>query len=364
LIDGLQTRTATLESDMQSVGLVESLVYPGKIYGVVGQQTNIYYENAIQYGTMDTIAKCDIGGSLTGAERFRDRLIWTPTASGNTAETISMWKANTKNVALSANVSFISAPADAGSGEIKVLVIGDSKVAYGQPTGYMKQLFANDSLTLTLLGSRYGNNNTGDETNRHEGRGGWAAYDYCNRATRGSVVNPFSNETETDGSHFDFSMYMTNQGCTGVDYVIINLGTNDFRTTAYVYRLCISQMVDSIHRYNSNVKIILGLFEGVYKPKLEWASRNEAYMTYRKALIDFYGGKESENIWLNPMYLSMSLYDDFQKTTVPLSYADEFVQDGKTREYCSDGIHQNNAGFYKNAVSMYAILKCIEAEMI
>lgn len=349
-----------------TVKVDEELVFPENFFGVVGKEINVYYENGIQYGDVNTFAKCDISGTLGGTERFCDRLIWTPNASGITEETISFYKGNTKTASLTHEMNFVAAPADTGSGTIKVLVIGDSKVAFGQPTGYMQDIFNDDSMTLELLGTRWGNNSRdSDTTNRHEGRSSWGAYHYCIAQTHGGLTNPFYNTSEVDTvyhTHFDFSKYMTDQGYSGVDYVIINLGTNDFGNSTYIYRSDISAMIKSIHNYDSNIKVIVGLFEGVYIPKLEWATRNASFMEFRKAVMSDHSNEA--NVYLNPMYLSMSLYDDYAYTTEPLSQADEVVGNGKTRHYVADGIHQNPAGFYKNAMSMYAIIKCIEAGLV
>ena len=346
----------------------EELQYPSKIYGVVGHELNVYYENAIRYGTMGTIAKCDISGLLPNCERYRDRLIWTPTENGSTKEIISMYKSDARTVNAWKPVTFVAAPADTGSGTVKVLVIGDSKTAYGQPTGYLQDLFENDGMTLELLGTRWGNNCTdSDTTNRHEGRAAWGAYTYCNAASGsgGTVPNPFYDANYTDatyGGHFNFSKYMTDQSYSGVDYVFINLGTNDFGGSAYQYWTCMMAIITSIQKYatdnSKTVHIIPVLVEDVYADKLEWETRNEAFFGFRQSLLN---NAAMTNVYYNPMYLSMDLHNDFPRTEVPLSYADEFVNDGKTRKYCDDGIHQNPAGFYKNAFSMYAILKCIKA---
>ena len=355
-------RTDLAELKSIVVTSAEELQFTDKIYGVVGHELNVYYENGIRYGTMDTIAKCDIGGSLANCERYRDRLIWKPATSGTTSETISMYKSDTKTATKAKNVNFVCAPANAGSGTVKVLVIGDSKVQYGQVTGYLQDIFNNDSMTLELLGTRWGNNCTDDDTtNRHEGRGAWGAYQYCNAQSSATYTNPFYDASYTNptyGGHFNFSKYMADQSYSGVDYVFINLGTNDFGNSPSTYYTNIMAIISSIHAYDSNVVVIPALIEGVYANKLEWATRNEAFFAFRQRLMD---SINEANVYLNPMYLSMDLHNDYPFTSVPLSYADEFVNDGKTRLYCADGIHQNPAGFYKNAVSMYAIIKCIEA---
>lgn len=141
-----------------------------------------------------------------------------------------------------------------------VLVIGDSTVNQNYMTQDMLDGFTSRSKTLTLLGT------VGTSPNVHEGRSGWSAYDYCSSASKGGITNPFYN----DG--FDFSYYMTNQGYTAPDFVVIQLGINDLysaaanlateqavqttieQTTAYIV-----EIIDSILDYNSSQKILLNL---------------------------------------------------------------------------------------------------------
>lgn len=138
------------------------------------------------------------------------------------------------------------------------LVIGDSTVAQNYMTQYMLDTFADKGKTLTLLGTR------GTSPNSHEGRSGWSAYQYCTAAASGGVSNPFYNPST---EKFDFSYYMSEQGYSAPDFVVIQLGINDLynasikdtqnkieQTASYVL-----SMVDSILAYNPNQKIILNL---------------------------------------------------------------------------------------------------------
>ena len=102
--------------------------------------------------------------------------------------------------------------------------------------------------TLTLLGT------LGDEseTNKNEGRAGWKATDYLTDKQYGGVTNPFYNpSTQT----FDFSYYMSNQGYTGVDFVVLQLGINDLYNSVETDTLY-STTWSAI---NSGIKIILNL---------------------------------------------------------------------------------------------------------
>lgn len=139
-----------------------------------------------------------------------------------------------------------------------LLAIGDSTVDHDAMTGTMLSHFTEQGHTLTLLGTL----GDGSGTNKNEGRAGWKATDYLTDRQYKSVVNPFYNpSTQT----FDFSYYMSNQGYTGVDFVVLQLGINDLYNSVETDTLyssiwdAIKTMIDSILAYNSGIKIILNL---------------------------------------------------------------------------------------------------------
>ena len=138
------------------------------------------------------------------------------------------------------------------------LVIGDSTVGQNRMTQGMLDLFGAREKTLTLLGTR------GTAPNLHEGRAGWSAYDYCSIANKGSTPNLFFNPTT---NKFDFSYYMSNQGYTAVDFVVIQLGINDLYNRSFMNSDSIisatvdyvSEIIASIKAWNADQKILLNL---------------------------------------------------------------------------------------------------------
>lgn len=340
-------------------------VVPSAFYGVVGHETNIYYQNIAKNMSIDSVCGFDTTG-LSNVERYRDRLIWKPTSSGTNNGKISFykndWNHETKNI----TVSFKSAPANTGNTEIKVIVIGDSKIAYGEVVRYLDSLFADDNHTITLLGSRYDNQDTGDIKYKHEGRSGWSSYHYAYVNTYNGATNAFYNADFTDsqyGTKFDFTNYMSNQGYTSVDYVFINLGTNDYGQGIADIKWQTDAMIKSIHAFDSNIKIVVGLNEGVYRKDLQHKALNEWIYDLNATKIAKYDGKLS-NVYVLPLYPSIDLYNDYSMTSVELSEGDNVVANGKTRNKVSDPIHQNRAGFYKYAMCMYSLIKCIESDLV
>ncbi|HFU3962177.1 TPA: SGNH/GDSL hydrolase family protein [Streptococcus suis] len=336
----------------------EELVLPETIPCVVGHEMNCYWENALLYGRIDAVQKIDTERSLTTSERFRDRFIWKPTEAGSTTMKVMLWKKSLKQIDYSKVVSFKAVSATAGTGTKKVLVIGDSKVASGFVTNTIKELMTADtSMDIELLGTLY--NWTTD--NRHEGRGGWSAADYCTLATKGNKPNAF---WDVDTSSFNFSKYMATQGYAGVDYVFINLGTNDVGTYTNAQILAYYQtMIDSIHIYDPSVNIVIGLTEGIYAGVSTNPSSDPKWDTQanlqslRKDFIATFDKRESEKIYVCPLYLNMDLYEDYNTASVPLSSRDAT----KTRTIVTDPIHQSSVGFRKNADTMYYTLKYIES---
>ncbi|HFU3963998.1 TPA: SGNH/GDSL hydrolase family protein [Streptococcus suis] len=331
----------------------EELVLPATIPCVVGHEMNCYWENALLYGRINAVQKIDTEYSLFNSERFRDRFIWKPTSVNITNMKVMLWKKSLKQIDDSKVVSFKAVSATAGTGTKKVLVIGDSKTAYGQVVRKLKELFDTDSaMDIEYLGTRYDNNNNGDITYKHEGRAGWSISDYVRVASKGSVANPFYNN-----STFDFTNYMTTQAYASVDYVILNLSTNDFGRPIADVIADLNTMIASIKTFNSAIKVIVCLTEGVYRNKMEWDTRNTWYIELKKLMIATYDKREAEKIYICPLYLNMDLYEDYNLTSVPLSSEDTT----KTRLMTADGIHQNQAGFNKNANTMYYTIKYIES---
>ena len=141
--------------------------------------------------------------------------------------------------------------ADDNLSNCSALVIGDSTVEQNVMTQKMLDAFTARDKTLTLLGTR------GTAPNLHEGRAGWSAKQYCTQ----SADNPFYN------NGFDFSHYMTAQGYSAVDFVVLQIGINDLynvsiynsddkiaETMGYV-----CTMIDSILARNTSQKIIVNL---------------------------------------------------------------------------------------------------------
>ena len=167
--------------------------------------------------------------------------------------------------------------------DCSLLAIGDSTVDHDTMTETMLSHFAEQGHTLTLLGTL----GDGSGTNKNEGRAGWKASDYFTDRQYRGVTNPFHNpSTQT----FDFSYYMTNQGYSVPDFVLIQLGINDLynnylddgiieSTWGYI-----SQMIQSIRAYNTGIKILLNL---PTTPNSDQSAHSNFEVLYRNVIIRY-----------------------------------------------------------------------------
>lgn len=336
------------------------IVVPPRIYGVVGMETNVYFDNLLYGSRIGNVAKVvveqpDSTYGDTQCYELSDRLVWNPTTAVNVSKKAQLYRYTTDTVSVEKTTQFVATAATAGSKRSKkVLIIGDSKIDNGILTPYLYQDGVEDeNLSITCVGTR------GPENGKHEGRAGWKAETYCTKASFNNRDNAFYNN-----STFDFSYYMQNSGVEVPDYVFINLGTNDSATDGYDAETFISYldiMIDSIRNYSSSIIICIGMCEGVCTTTTDYHYEwNDNVQLYHKALITEFKDRENEKIFLCPLYVSMDLANDYSATEVPLSKRDETLSTGKTRKQVSDHLHQNRVGYYKNADMMYSLIKYIE----
>ena len=146
--------------------------------------------------------------------------------------------------------------------DCSLLAIGDSTVDHDTMTAKLLSYFTENGHTITLLGTL---GSQSDPLNKNEGRAGWTTANYLANTTKNGYTNPFWNPT---AEKFDFSYYMAQQGYSGVDFVVIQLGINDLYPTDprgistpnySAIWANIRTMIDSIHEYNTATKIIINL---------------------------------------------------------------------------------------------------------
>lgn len=228
-------------------------------------------------------------------------------------------------------------------GNKNVLFIGDSMTENLSYIKALKTISDSGDYKLRFLGTQF--NSTYPDL-LHEGRGGWAAYNYCNN-------DVFSNKTNAfwDGSKFNFSWYMQNSGIDVPDYIFINLGTNDVlrgiptgATDEEMEGIITSSyqtMIDSIREYSSTIPIVLWL-----PPTRSLVGRNnhiaiDKCLRVNKWLIGKFDKKRAERIYLMHTYLFVNPYTDYPTITTTIDGV-EYV-DG------TEAIHPSDAGGEKIA---------------
>lgn len=224
--------------------------------------------------------------------------------------------------------------------DCSLLAIGDSTVDHDTMTATMLSHFAEQGHTLTLLGTLGDNSGT----NKNEGRAGWSAQDYLTDRQYQGVVNPFYNpSTQT----FDFDYYMSNQGYTGVDFVVLQLGINDLYnyddTKIEPTWAAMETIIDSILAYNSGIKIILNL---PTTPNSDQAELNVAEFLYRNRVIRY-----------NEHAMAQSL-SKYGTSKVRCSYC-HLILDSNTE--IRDNVHPTVTGYQKMALEVVNQINCWQA---
>lgn len=348
-------------TDLEKVFNPAEVITPSALYGVTGQQINIYKENIVAGNRLKSLAYIHTT-MPDNAIQSDERTIWNP-AGAALVEATKNWevfKYGLENQPEIKPIKVCNVPKDTGSSAIKVLVIGDSKVAGGWLTYHFLHSFDDDNMSCTLLGTQY----SWSTDNRHEGYGARTAQWMCTNAS-----SPFCNN-----GVFDFANYLTVNSIATPNYVFINLGTNDAAQLSSGYAenfvTYISQMVNGIHSVSAAIKVIVGLCEGVCTTQdtnnagfLNW-DLNRKISILHKAAIAAFDNRASENTYVCPMYMGMDLTQDYNMTAVPLSQRDGDVNNGKTRMQVNDTVHQSEVGYWKNADYMYALVKYITAKSL
>lgn len=209
-----------------------------------------------------------------------------------------------------------------------LLAIGDSTVDQDVMTQKLLDHFATAGATLTLLGT------LGSGNNKNEGRAGWKASDYLTDKQYSGVANPFYNPASET---FDFNYYMTNQGYSAPDFVVIQLGINDLGSTndyAAIWA-CIATMIDSILDYNSNIKILLNL---PTTPTSDQSKIQSMYLPeYQNRVVNY------------DEYAILHALDEYGETKVKCSYC-HIILDPDNDIF--DNVHPTSAGYEKMALEI------------
>lgn len=222
-----------------------------------------------------------------------------------------------------------------------VMFLGDSLINQNLYSQYFSKLAGDVNLIGTL----------GTDGNRHEGRGGWSAYDYCNVSTKYGFTNPFLNNGK-----FDFSYYMKKNGFKSPDYIVVDLGINDLNLQGHNSHseilLYFDEIEKSIHDYDENIKIIFNTPLMLFDTDTTNTAKNTR-LEFVKSLYSHY--KDADNIYISPIYFNVDCYSDFkfEENTV-----DEYNQNSSMS--VTDTTHPNNGGYLNIAKATLSFIKSID----
>mgnify|MGYP001074078224 CR=1 FL=1 len=326
------------------------ILTPRELVLTPDKEMNIYFNNIVRYFDTDKAHVMNITGVQVETGKF-SRFNRT-TAETFTSE-IKLFTKDRITADLKKNISVKVVPKTAGSGLTRnVLFIGDSLTDAGVYATEIANLFAEDVMKVNLLGTR------GSGLGKHEGRSGWRAWEYVNLAN-GEYGTPVSNAFfNPDKQTFDFTYYMNTQGYSGVNYVFINLGTNDIGRDHHNSDTDIinsyNAMIASIKEYNPNVKILLWLppiralgMLGTSKQHTDYALRAT------KLFINTFDKRESENLFLVPVYFNIDPEHDYPYVDEPVSSRNSKF----TIRRCTDMVHCAKEGYLKIADVIYNYIK-------
>lgn len=213
-----------------------------------------------------------------------------------------------------------------------LLAIGDSTVDHDVMTAKIKSFFTENGKEITLLGTLGDGKGNG---NNNEGRAGWKSSDYFTNKQYNSVVNPFYNPTS---GTFDFSYYMNQQGYSSVDFVVIQLGINDlynYDDTMIVQTWeNVKMMIDSVHAFNADIKVILNL---PTTPNADQSKHSVFEPLYRNRIIRYC---EYATVKANELYST---------SKVRISYCHLILNPNTD---IRDNVHPTNDGYEKMALEV------------
>lgn len=338
---------------------VPKINLPAKLYALVDEEFNIYFDNILEYDYKDYHIRviCNEGSQLDRCYRL------TPTTSGEIDITIQLYDKYESFITQKTS-KVIKSTKTQGDGVTKsVLILGDSTTASGIAVSKLIKNFEDDSMNITMLGT------IGDSNVKHEGRSGWSYTTYYNKESLANNINAFYNP---DTSLFDYSYYCNNTNTPVPDYFILNLGINDVYSYSddanltaklLIIKKQIDHIVSSIQQFDNNVKVCIALpippnysQNGFYDQDQtrNRCKRNNALLV--DELIKTYDNRESERIYLIPLHCNLDTEYNFK-------LIDEVVNKRSTITYKASAkgsnVHPDESGYWQCADSYWFFLKSL-----
>ena len=230
-------------------------VLPQKVIAVVGHEWNLFYDNIIRgmdFGRYAVNIKL-VTGSVSNKKCFEKFFRILPQIGDIGSHTVTLQIIDkVYGIAVDEAIFELVVIADTAQTGKKVMFIGDSLTNAGVYAAEIQYNLSNGG--IVSVGTRQSTVTLNDIslTVNHEGRSGWASYDYTRSVQqyKTDVSNPF-----WDGEKFNFAYYMANANVDTPDIVCIGLGTNGGSASI----ADIQTMVNSIHEYNNGIPVLISL---------------------------------------------------------------------------------------------------------
>ena len=348
IVAGTMNDIKKLSDEVNFIHIPDIECFCPTVYAVVDNEINIYYHNIMKCDNLDNYRiTFQVDGSSVSGNSIRameDGIRVTPVASQVGTHTIKLRIEQNGNVIK--NFSFSLVVSAHSEKTIKAMFIGDSMTYQATYIAEAKSLVGSG---MTLYGTRSTTTRTFadaayDKVIAHEGRGGWTTTDYCNHQSGpGGVSNPFYN------NGFDFSYYMNSHTDYGdLTDVFILLGTNDTQTDVTAVMTNLQAMIDSIHVYNNNIKVHIGL--PIPPCKDRFASNSTSIWNHKNSMWQFckaYTETLTDCTFI-PYNVAVDCWYGFPRETVPA--AGKLTQ---TVERPTDYLHPTG-GRYQMGDALYA----------
>ena len=355
VVSGLVDSTKSLletEKKFNELTNIEFII-PSKVTGTIGHNTNINLDNVIpENGTTE---KAQIF-RYSGGDSYDGDVEIIPEEEGTNDYVIGYMPSTSYGIK-DQDLPLVVVSDAIGNGLTKkVMVIGESTTDNNYVIKHLHDLFEEDVMNITLLGTRQDS-----EGNHHEGRGGWTTRNYLKDESVNAVSNAFYNP-ETEG--FDFSYYLTHNSIDTPDIVIFNMGLNDLDIGGGTLTANnLTTMINQIKAANNNVIIIVALPNLPTALKQTWGySSNRRYrllVNTIKPLIEVFDDRENENIFISPVYLYLH-----PKWDMPyeMKYVNSEHNEGNNGMKIPVAVspaptHPSQIGYYKMADCYYNTIK-------
>lgn len=337
-------------------GFIPEFVMPAYSVAVVGHEWNCYFDNIIigmDFGKYAVKATITPSGMNVGRVKLYERTLRiTPTEADIGDKTITLTVINKNGARVVASKSFtLHVIADITITSKKVLFLGDSLTNAGIFAAEIQHIMTEGGLVSIGTRSTTCKINNVNYTVNHEGRPGWAAYDYTRTMVgyRTDLDNPF-----WDGEKFDFAYYMAHSGVDIPDIICVGLGTNGANAAGIS---AMQIIVDSIRAYNANIPIIVSLIgmpatqdgcgysvllQSAAQLKINFLNVNANYIT------DYDGNVQRPNVTLADLCFQLDTQHDYNTVNIPVS-----ARNPEIITIQSNNVHPSEYGYLHFADGYY-----------